>query len=92
MKHLLALELSPFDSNMNDKTISISVVGCWIIKKFSRGKSVETVKIWDNPRIQIGNNNSRIIDASDPQKIRTSTKLLPSSKVQVAWFYYLRPT
>ena len=38
-------------------------VGFWTIQKFTRGISVETVRIWDDP-IQIANNKYRMIDTA----------------------------
>ena len=58
-------------------------VGFWIIQKFTRGKSVETVKIRDNP-IQISNIKSRIIDTA-LLKFNMS-KLLSSYRICIRGF------
>ena len=80
----MALDISPFD-NTDNKAINI---GFRIIQKFSRCKSVETLKIRDDS-FQIANKNSRVIGTAQ-LRFHTS-KLLSSSKVQVRWFDKLRP-
>ena len=74
-----ALTSSPF--NNTDHTAM--GVGFWIIRKFTRGKSEETVKIRDDP-IQIANNKSRIID-TDQLRFYTS-KLSSSYRIRIRGF------
>ena len=58
-------------------------MGFWIVQKFTRGISVETVKIPDDP-IQIAINKSRIIDTA---QIRFHmSKLSSSSKICIRGF------
>ena len=58
-------------------------IGFWFIQKFTRGKSVETVKIRDNP-IQIANNKSRII--GKPEFRFHTSKLLSSYRFWICGF------
>ena len=76
---------SPPFNNTDDVAM---IVGFWFIQKFTRGKSVETVKIRDDP-IQIAKNNSRIIDIAQV-RFHTS-KLLSSSKAYIRGFVIWGP-
>ena len=75
----MALTSSPFNNTDND----VMGVGFCFIQKPTRDKSVEIVKIRDDP-IQIANNNSSIIDTAE-LRFRTS-KLSSSSKVCIRGF------
>ena len=65
------MESSPFN-NTDDAEMNVEF---WFIQKFTRGESVETVEIRDDP-IQIANNKSRIIDTA---QLRFHTSKLSSS-------------
>ena len=80
----MALTLSSF--NNTDDTAK--GVGFCFIQKPTRGKSVKTVKIRDDP-IQIANNNSRIIDTAE-LRFHTS-KLSSSCKVCIRGFVIWGP-
>ena len=75
----MALTSSPFNNTDNDAM----GVGFCSIQKPTRGKSVEIVKIWDDP-IQIANNNSRIIDTA--QLRLHMSQLSPCNKVRTNCF------
>ena len=75
----MVLTSSPFN-NMDNATMSD---GFWFIQKFTRGKSVDIVKIRDDP-IQIANNKSRIIDMA--YRLMQTSKLSSYNGICISGF------